>query len=413
MTATASASSNGERPLAILAGAFFAQLIVGFGFITFSLLAPSLAAETGLNERDFGLSITFFFIGTALSSPLTGSLVAALGSVATLVTAMTAMACAYLVCLTGTWSAVMLAAFLFGLGYGPQGPVGMTLVTERTPAASRGLFLSIRQAAQPLAAAIAGRVLPPLVAVAGWQAGVITTSTLLALGALFIAFAQPLFRVRRWRPVTATRRQKRASPGFLAGLADFVQVPRELRLLWGVGLILAASQMAMMIFSYLYLLEVIGLSPIAAGIFVSNQQLAGMIGRPLCGWLCDITRRSTMVLGMISVTTIATIIGLKFAEPGMPGWQLLLLAIATGIAGQTWNAVFTTAMSYRVAPEQLTELNGRAFAFLSLGWMATPPLFWVLIEYSGGYELPFMVVLGANALAAILLFVFGRRDRPR
>ena len=89
----------------------------------------------------------------------------------------------------------------------------------------------------------------------------------------------------------------------------------------------------------------------------------------------------------------------------------MLLAIATGIAGQTWNSVFTTAMSYRVKPDKLAELNGRAFAFLSLGWMAAPPLFWVLIEYSGGYELPFMVILAANALAAVVLFAFRRRDR--
>ncbi len=406
------ASNARERPLAVLAGAFLVQWITGFGFITFSLLAPSLAAETGLNERDFGLSITFFFIGTALSSPMTGALVAALGSVATLVVALTAMACAFLVCLAGSWPVVMLAAFLFGLGYGPQGPVGMTLVTQRTPATSRGLFLSIRQAAQPLAAAIAGRVLPPLMAIAGWQVGVITTSTFLALGALFVTFSQPLFRVRRWRQRAGAPQRRRISRTLAAALGVFI-IPRDLRLLWSVGLILAMSQMAMMIFSYLYLLEVVGLTPIAAGIFVSNQQLAGMLGRPVFGWICDATGRSTQVLGLISLTTIGTIVGLLLAEPGLPHWQLALLAVATGLAGQTWNAVFTTAMSYRVAPDQLAEFNGRAFAFLSLGWMAAPPLFWVLIEYSGGYELPFKVVLLANAVAAFFLFAFGRRDRVR
>ncbi len=410
MTPAATISSHNPRPLAVLAGTFFSQWIAGFGFITFSLLAPNLAAETGLNERDFGLSITFFFIGTALSSPLTGTLVANLGSVATLVMALTFMACGFLVCLVGNWAAVMFSAFLFGLGYGPQGPVGMTVVTQRTPARYRGLFLSIRQSAQPLAAAIAGRTLPPMMAFAGWQAGVIATSTLLAIGALFVAFAQPLYRVRRWRQRGDVGNKRRPSR-LLSGIVGAVVIPRGLRLLWSVGLIMAMSQMAVMIFSYLYLLEVVGLSPIAAGIFVSNQQLAGMLGRPVFGWLCDASGRSTQVLGLICVTTIATIAALLTAAPQTPTWQLTLLAIATGIAGQTWNSVFTTAMSYRVKPEQLVELNGRAFAFLSFGWMAAPPFFWILIEWSGGYALPFALIMAANGLAALLLFAFGHRDR--
>ena len=413
MTTGAVTAANQDRPIATLLSTFFAQWIAGFGFITFSLLAPNLAAETGLNERDFGLGVTFFFIGTALSSPLTGHFVRNLGSVATLVAAMSFMACVFLVCLFGTWPATMLASFLFGLGYGPQGPVGMTLVTQRTPPQRRGLFLSLRQAAQPLAAAIAGRVLPPAMAVAGWQVGVIATSTLLAIGALMVTVSQPLFRIRRWQtPVIPPKKHRFMR--LLSSLVDYFNVPPSLRLLWCAGLVLAVSQIAVMIFSYLYLLEVVGLTPVQAGIFVSNQQIAGLLSRPLFGWFCDKTGRSMQVLGVICLTTIATIVALRFAAFGMPAWQLLLLALATGIAAQTWNAVFSTAMSFRVRPNQLAEMNGRAFSFLSIGWMAAPPLFWGLIELSGGYELPFLVVLVANAIAAVLLFAYGGPpDRPR
>ena len=132
-----------------------------------------------------------------------------------------------------------------------------------------------------------------------------------------------------------------------------------------------------------------------------------MLGRPLFGLICDYSGRSMQVLGFISLTTIITIVGLSYAEPGMPTWQLFGLAIATGIAGQTWNSVFTTAMSYRVSRHRLTEFNGRAFSFLSFGWMAAPLLFWILIRASGGYELPFFIVLFANAFAVVALFMFG------
>lgn len=406
MTLSATPNQIPSRPLATLVGTFTVQWITGFGFVTFTLLAPFLALETGLKARDFGISVTFFFIGTALSSPMSGAMVRRIGSVATLVTAMSFMACVYLVCLLGTWWSVMLASFLFGLGYGPQGPVGMTLVTQQTPPNRRGLFLSLRQAAQPFAAVISGRILPPMMAVAGWQTGVIATSTVLATGALMVIAGAPFFKVQQWKAPPAQPQQKTFTR-YLTSVIRYFTLPRGLRLLFGAGLILAVSQMAMMIYSYLFLIEVVKLTPIQAGIFVSNQQLAGMIGRPVFGWFCDASGRSMQVLGFISLTTIFTIVGLGYAVPGMPGWQLILLAIATGIAGQTWNSVFTTAMSYRVPPEQLTEYNGRAFSFLSLGWMATPLLFWVLIQLSGGYELPFFIVLVANAFAAVALFLFG------
>ena len=116
------APATALRPNATLAAAVISQMLAAAGFIGFSVLAPEFANLTGLNERDFGISVTFFFLGTALSSPFSGVLVQRLGTVRTLVVIKLFMAAGYLVCLAGTWSALMLAAFLFGIGYGPCGP---------------------------------------------------------------------------------------------------------------------------------------------------------------------------------------------------------------------------------------------------------------------------------------------------
>ncbi len=90
------------------------------------------------------------------------------------------MAGALLLVLFGTWWTTMLAGTLFGMGYGPLSPLGMTIVTERTPHKNRGLFLSIRQSSQPLAGVLLGRLLPPFVLAYGWQAGVISISASVA-----------------------------------------------------------------------------------------------------------------------------------------------------------------------------------------------------------------------------------------
>ena len=349
------------RPNATLAAAVVSQVMAAAGFIGLSVLAPEFAKLTGLNERDFGLSVTFFFFGTALSSPFSGALVQRLGTVRTLIVIKLFMAAGYLACLAGSWSGLMLAAFLFGVGYGPQGPVSMAVVTQRTPSDRRGLFLSIRQAGQPFAAAIVARILPPLMAFAGWQAGVYGIVGGLLVGATFVLIAAPLFRL----PHVIERvdvSARRPLSNLISGIANLLYVPQGLRLLWIVGFIFAITQISIMVFTYLYLLEVVGLSAIAAGIFLSNQQLASMLGRPLFGWFCDVTGRTGYVLAAIAVMVVATIIGLLAITADTPAWLLVVLAIATGLSGQTWNAVFTTAMSYRVAPERLVEMNGREIA---------------------------------------------------
>ncbi len=313
---------------------------------------------------------------------------------------LTMMGGALCLTLTATWSGMMLAAFLFGLGYGPQGPVGMTLVTQSAQLENRGFFLAIRHSAVPLAASLIGRVLPPFMLLAGWHAGVLSVAGILALAAIFALLAGPLYAVESTPArsgLTLTQRFR-----------ELLVVPKPLRFLWSIGMVFALTQTAVTTFSYIYLLEFAGLSAIAAGIFASNLHATALIGRPLLGWLTDRTGSATGVLAMIALTTVVAMIALVQVGPETPVWWLIPLAVACGISGQCWNSVFVTAMSFRVAAGDLAELNGRAFAFLSLGWMASPPIVWGLIEVSGAYTVPLLGLAALNGVAALVLLLRAR-----
>jgi MFS family permease len=238
---------------------------------------------------------------------------------------------------------------------------------------------------------------------AGWRAGVLSVAAVLVAGAGMTLLARPLFRLGAARATIAAG----ARPSLWHGVRDRFRVPAALRFLWGAGLVFAVSQNAATFFSYLYLLEVAGLDPIAAGIFASNLQLTALVGRPLLGWVCDRTGRPQLVLALIALTAVATILALLQVDGATPGWVLVPLACACGLAGQCWNPVFVTAMSFKVADAELAEMNGRAFAFLSLGWMSAAPAFWALIELSGGYTLPFLLTAAANVVVAGVLLVAG------
>ena len=72
--------------------------------------------------------------------------------------------------------------------------------------------------------------------------------------------------------------------------------------------------------------------------------------------------------------------------------------------------LFVTAMSFRVESADLAELNGRAFAFMSVGWMASPPIILALIEVTGGYSVPLLAIAALNAVVASVLLWRGDRD---
>ncbi len=406
MTATQSASPPKPRPIAVLLATSITQGAAAIGFWSFGLLAPELARETGLNERDFGLAVGFIFLGTFFSSAFTGNLVDRFGGRGGVALVLGGMGIAVLLNLAALWWATMLSAFLFGLAYGPQGAIGMTLVTRSAERRMRGLFLSIRHASVPAAAALAGRLLPPLMLAAGWWAGVFSVAAALFAGAAFTLLAPALFRLGD----TGRSRMAVESRGPWAALRERFSVPGHMRFLWGAGIVFAVSQTAVTFFSYLYLLEVVGLDPVAAGIFASNLHLTALVGRPLLGWLCDRTGRPDTVLAAIAVVTVATTLALLSISPDSPDWVLVPLAVACGVAGQCWNPVFVTAMSFKVEEADLAEMNGRAFSFLSLGWMLSAPVVWGLIELSGGYVVPFLMVAAANlAVAAVLFLAGGRR----
>ena len=388
-----------SRAIPVLAAASLTQFTAGVGFWSFGLLAPELAAETGLNERDFGLSITFTFIGAFLSSPFTGAYVRRFGGSGAVFRFCVAMAASISLVLTGTWTGTMLAAFLFGLGYGPQGPVGMTVVTQASDPKRRGLFLALRHSAVPLAAALSGRILPPFMLIAGWQAGVLSVAALLALAAIFALVFARLFEVQVTPPRNLTPVQR---------FRELFRVPPNLRFLWGVGFAFAFTQTAVTTFSYIYLLEVAGLSVIAAGIFASNLHATALIGRPVLGMITDRLGNPEHVLGLIAIVTVIALGCLLNVDADTPAWLLIPLALACGVSGQCWNSVFVTAMSFHVESSELAELNGRAFAFMSVGWMASPPLIWGLVEITGGYLVPLSGLAFLNLMVAAFL-IFRRK----
>ncbi|WP_416897028.1 MAG: MFS transporter [Minwuia sp.] len=391
-----------------LLAAFLTQSAAAFGFIGFTLLAPGLADETGLDERDFGLAFSFIFLGTSIASPFCGAMMRRLGSVTAMMLCLIGMGLSAMITLAGTWSAVMFAAFAYGVFYGPYGPANVTMVSAKTPRRRVGLFMAIRQSGVSLAGMTAGYLLPAAMLTVGWQAGVYTMVIVVAVAALATVLFAPVFRIRPDdRPAPSGR------PFGLRRMAERFMLPPHLRLLGWTAIAFAVSHTSLFTFTYIYLLEGVGLGPVEAGVFFAIVQLTAIAGLPLAGFFSDMIDSPETTLAILAVGASCAIGGALTLTPETPVWIMYAIAILAGLSGNSWSPIFMTAVSLRAPAGQVGEMNGRAYAFASLGWMTAPPLIWGLIELSGDYTVPFGVVIAGNLIGGSFLLAQVRKARLR
>lgn len=412
-----SSATDSASALPVVAATFAGQCAAAFGFLAVDLLAPSLAAETGLNKRDFSFGATFVFLGVLLSSPYAGTILKRLGSVRLMATALFGMSAGMLSILHGSWLSTMIACALFGLCYGVYSPASVAVVASRAPQSRRGLYMSIRQSGVPFAGALAGRLLPPIILAYGWWSGVFTISAVIAGGAVLTLLMPGLFRIsaaERSAVAAADELQARAErprAGIAQRLSQAYSLPADIRLLGFAAVGLAISHTALTSFAYFYLLEELGFSVIHAGLYLSNTLLAAALGRPFVGWLVDRTGSPVRVLAVVATVAAVTYGALLALNPDSPPSVVALIAVAAGISSGTWTPVFLTAVSNYAPPGRMTELNGRAFSYAALGWTAAAPLVWSLIELSGGYATPILLLLVCNLLIALGLLRIGETGR--
>lgn len=408
----------GHEPgwLVTLAG-FFGQAAAAVGFLSIPLFAPSLAAATGLDERDFAFGGTFVFLAVGLSSPYTGALLRRFGSAPAMALTLVAMAAGFLVMLGGTWATTMLAGFLFGIAYGMYGPASSTLVATRSLPARRGLYMAIRQSGVTFAGAVAGRALPPLILAAGWWAGVFAVSAIMvAMAGLTLAFAS-LFTIRAEDIAGSAKAPDAGAGTLLRRLLAGYRLPMPLQAFAFSAILFAITHLALASFAYFYLLEELGYSQIAAGAFVSNVLIAGTLGRPLMGLLVDLTGSAVRVLAAIALLGALSLAMLLAMDASASLGFIITLSVVVGVSASTWTPIFMTAISNAAPQGKVGEYNGRAFSYTAFGWTLAAPVMWTAIELTGGYAVPFAALCVLEVLMAVALFFAAPwlegRARPR
>ena len=278
-----------------------------FAGYAFGVLGPNLVAEFDLSRSQLGLLTTVFFLVGGPLSLVAGPGTDRFGPRRVMLIAF-AIAAATLVgmALAPAYPVMLLAAGLAGLALATGNPVTNKLVAVHLPSGTRGLVMGGKQAGVQVGAFLAGALLAPLAAQAGWRAA-------LGWAALVptVACCSPWWSYRRMRLRRPTRR---------AGIPR--SLPSGVRWLAVYAFLMGSGVAAVNAYLPLYLVERGGASQELAGVVVATIGLVGIFSRLVWGWASE--RMPTfslplLMLGGGSVVAIGLILAIEQFGLWLPG----------------------------------------------------------------------------------------------
>ncbi len=291
-----------------------------------------------------------------------------------------------------TDSYVMLLTVLLigGAGYATTQPGGSKVVAGWFPPRQRGLGMGIRQTGLPLGGALAAATLPWVAATHGLRSALLTAAAVAVSGVL-------IFAVVYRRPPLAFRGEPCA---FGPQLRALFAHP-EIRTAMWASFALVSSQMAIITYLIIDLRDTHDIAVTRAAWALAAAQVAGMAGRVvLAAWSDRLPsgRITAITVALVGAAAGATIMALFPATA--PFWSLLLLAFGFGFFSFGWYGPWVVHVA-EVAPDHAVGLAlALAMTANQLAIVTAPPLFGLLVDVTGGFTIPWLVVAAVLLLAA-------------
>ncbi|WP_207537479.1 MFS transporter [Sabulicella rubraurantiaca] len=372
--------------------------LAGMGaFLAVPVLAPAIAAETGLPAGLAGFHTSLVYAGALVSGPLTAGLLRRHGGVRVCQGALVTVGLGIALAAIGHPIALVLSALLSGLGHGPVTPAGSHLLAPRTPPARRSLIFGLKQCGVPMGAMMVAALAPLLALIFGWRGGVLGVALFSVLLALAL---QPL------RAVLDADRQPDAPPlrpfaEARASLSILRDEPR-IRALTIASASFGIGQFSFSSFFVVWQVEVLGRGLEAAGLALALAQCAGVVGRVLWAVVADRVGAPPVLVTLGVIIALASL-GFALAGPSWPEATVLMLGAAMGASAVAWNGVLLGEVA-RLAPEGRVGAATAALGFVFAATMVVAPSgFSLLVLGTGGYGPGFFLCAVAALTGVIAL----------
>lgn len=377
------------------------QTMAAFLGRVFPVIGPELTAAAGVPPERIGLLAGLTAAGTMWFLAGGSLLLSYFGPVRMLQFGAIVASLGVLASLGAWWPMLLAASIVIGIGYGPSPPAGSELLTRNAPRGRRALIMSIKQAGVPLGGALAGLVVPPVVAWGGWRMG-LAVAALLPLAAVLL--------VQPWRArLDAARDISRPptianllSPANLTAPFSVVFASRPMLWVAAAGFCFASVQGCLITFFVTQLTTEIGYTLATAGIAFSAMQISGTFSRVLMGWIADRIGNGPALVAL-SLCSGAMLLVVAAIAPGWPFWAVTLLGLVVGITSTSWNGVYLAEIA-RLAPEgRIGDATAGSTILTFGGYLVAPILFALAVPVAGGYGVCFAALAGMAGLAVPML----------
>ncbi len=370
------------------------------------VVAPLLTASAGLAPERIGNLTSLTSFGTVLFLTFGSAFLARFGPVRMLQIGAGFAILAMLIAASGWWPALVLAALLLGIGYGPTPPAGSRILAATAPPAHRSLIFSIKQAGAPAGGAMAGLVIAPFAIHFGWPSALLLAILVSLASAILIsplrtmmdserdgARAIHLYAILHKRNLLAPVMALRGHPLLISITALAVSF--------------SLVQGTLFSFSVTYLTQR-GLSLERAGLVYACLQAAGVFARVFLGWLADRTGTPARNLTVQAYIAGATMWAYAF----MPIDALLAvvagIATLTGFFSASWNGTYMAEVARLAPADSVADATSGSTLFTFLGYVAGPSLFALAVP-SLGWQIPFALagsqLIAMAALQTVLLLM--------
>jgi MFS family permease len=380
----------------VLALVTLAHALGALSVLAVAPLSPFLLDALQLSRAQVGLLLPAVYLGGVLMSLPAGWLTDRLGVRLTLGGGLLVIGALLLTAAaTHTLASLLGALVLAGFGFSVLNPSTGKAVVEWFPPRGRGFAMGIKQTGLTLGGLVGALTLPPIAFSLGWRAALITGAVLALLAAALVLLA--------YRAPTAQLAAMPATRPRVAELGVFLRRPGVI-VVFVSGLALSTAQSSVLAYLALYAKETFGLSAIAAGQVLGLAQVGGTASRLAWGAVSDRyfggRRRPGVV---VNALLAAATYGALAAGAALPAAAIVPLAVLAGAGAFGWVGLYFALVAEIGGARYAGLLTGVAVAFAWSGVLVGPPIFGVLLQWTGTYAYPWLALSTVTLVVAATL----------
>ncbi|MFQ6024474.1 MAG: MFS transporter [Acidiferrobacterales bacterium] len=361
-----------------------------------AVLAPQAAPEIGVAATYIGAYVSIIFTSAMFSGVVTGAFISRYGAIRVCQLAILAAACGMVAFALSSPAAAVVSAVLVGMAHGPFNPASAHILIKVSTPRSRPLIFSIKQTGVPLGGALAGTLMPTLVAFIGWKSAALLVS---ALALIVLVVLQPM---RRAFDVDRNPARPLSGVSIIAPLR-LVFMHRALRPLAILSFAYAGCQLSVGGFFVVYLTQAVEMPLVQAGLVFALLQAAGVCGRILFGAIAGRVVSARLLLAVLGLVMAACMVTTAALTPSWPFAIICLLGIVLGASTLGWNGVNLAEIAARAPEGTISEVTGGVQFVMFLGIVIMPPSFGALVTLTGSYSIAFLVIAAVATVAGFYL----------